>query len=145
MISSYCTDLFPWKWGSSFGLKINPGKTKSMSIVNSSTTRQPWPNAIVLNGLPVEEVNQFTYLGGEICKNVGSDAGVDCRVRKAKVAFGILSQIHFQTALKFAYLKAMSYQFCCMAHALGKSPPNFLLTDALEAFFTFIGPVLYQM
>ena len=49
-----------------FGLKINTAK--SMSIVNSSTTRQPRPNAIVLNGHPVEEVNQFTYLGSEICK-----------------------------------------------------------------------------
>ena len=31
--------------------------------------------------------------------------------------------VHFQTALKFAYLKAMSYQICCMVQALGK-PPN---------------------
>ena len=57
--------------------------------------------------------------------------------------------VHFQTALKFAYLKAMSYQFCCMVQALGKSsnqlPPNFksLWTVAAEAFFTFIGPILY--
>ena len=40
----------------SFGLKINSGKTKSMCIVNSSTTGQPRPNVIVLNGHPVEEV-----------------------------------------------------------------------------------------
>ena len=26
--------------------------------------------------------------------------------------------VHFQIALKFAYLKAMSYQFCCMVQAL---------------------------
>ena len=32
----------------SFGLKINTAKTKSMSIVNSSTTRQPRPNAILI-------------------------------------------------------------------------------------------------
>ena len=44
----------------SFGRKINTAKTKSMSIVNSSTTSQPRPNAIVLNGHPVEEINQFT-------------------------------------------------------------------------------------
>ena len=67
----------------SFGLKINSGKTKFMSIANSSTTRQPRPNAIVLNGYPVEEVNQFTYLGSEIYKDGGSDADVYCRVRKA--------------------------------------------------------------
>ena len=60
----------------SFGLKINTGKTKSKSIVNSSTTRQPRPNAIVLNGHPVEEVNQFTYLCSEICKDGVSDADV---------------------------------------------------------------------
>ena len=52
----------------SFGLTLNSGKTKSMSIVYSSTTRQHQPNAIVLNGHPVEKVNQFTYLGSEICK-----------------------------------------------------------------------------
>ena len=88
-----------------------------------------------LNAHPVEEVNQFTYLGSEICKDGGSDADwwiVDCRVRKVKGAFGILSPIwrnSSQRALKFAYLKAMSYQFCCMVEALGKSPnqlpPNF--------------------
>ena len=72
----------------SFGLKINSGKTKSMSIINSSTTGQPRPNAIVKNGHTVEE---FTYIDSEICKNGDSDADVDCRVRKAKAAFGILS------------------------------------------------------
>ena len=41
----------------SFGLEINTAKTKFMSIVNSSTTRQPRSNAVVLNGHPVEEVN----------------------------------------------------------------------------------------
>ena len=49
----------------------------------------------------------------------------------------------------YAYLKAMSYQFCCMVQALAKSPnqspPNFksLWTDASAAFFTFIGPIPY--
>ena len=71
----------------SFALKINSGKTKSMSVENSSTTRQPRPNPIVLNGHPVVEVNQFTYLGSEICKDGGSDADVDCRVRQAKGPF----------------------------------------------------------
>ena len=50
--------------------------------------------------------------------------------------------VHFQTALKFAYVKAMSYQFCCLVQALGKStnqsPPNFksLWTVASDAFIT---------
>ena len=77
----------------SFGLKINSGKTKYMNIIKASTSRQLRPNAIVLNGHPFEEVSQFTYLGSEICKDAGSDSYVDCRVRKAKIAFGILSPI----------------------------------------------------
>ena len=56
----------PENEAASFGFKINSRKAKSMSIVNSPTTRQPRPNAIVLNGHPVEEVNQFTYLDSEI-------------------------------------------------------------------------------
>ena len=64
-----------------------------MSIANSSKARQPRTNAIVLNGHPVEELNHFTYLGSEIIKDAGSDADVDCRVKKAKGAFGILSAI----------------------------------------------------
>ena len=64
-----------------------------MSIVNSSTTRQSGSNAIVLNGHPVEEVNQSMYVGSEKCKDGGSDADVDCRVRNAKGAFGILQII----------------------------------------------------
>ena len=63
-----------------------------MRIINSSTTRQSRPNAIVLNGHPVEEVNQFTYLGA-YCKDGGSDADVDCRVKKAKGAFGIVTYL----------------------------------------------------
>ena len=81
-----------------------------MSIVNSSTTRQPRSNTIVLNGHPVEEVNQFTYLVSEICKNGGSDGDVDCRVRKAKRAFGILSTIwrnnSFSNSLKVRIFKS---------------------------------------
>ena len=41
----------------------------------------------------MEDVNQFMYLGSEICQDGGSDADLDCRVRKAKGAFGILSPI----------------------------------------------------
>ena len=91
----------------SFGLKINTAKTKSMSIVNSSTTRQPRTNSIVLNEHLAEEVNQFTYLGSEICKDGGSNADVDCRVRQGKEAFGILSPIWRNSS--FPYLKARSY------------------------------------
>ena len=94
-----------------FGLKIKTAKTNSMSIVNSSTTMQPRANAIVLNGHPVQEVNQFMYLGSEICKDGGSDAdNVDCRVRKAKGAFGILSPIwrnsSFPNSLKVCIFKS---------------------------------------
>ena len=57
--------------------------------------------------------------------------------------------VHAQIALKYAFLKAMSHQFCCMVQALGKSPnqspPSFKSLGTSEAFFTFIGPLLYLM
>ena len=94
----------------SFGLNINSGKTKAMSIINSYTNRQPRPKAIGLNGHPVEELNQFTYLDSEICKDGDSDADVDCRVRKAKGAFEILSPIwrtsSFPNSLKVRIFKS---------------------------------------
>ena len=55
-----------------------------MSIVNSSTARQT---------RPVKQANQFTNLSSEICKDGGGNTDVDCRVRKAKGAFAILSPI----------------------------------------------------
>ena len=56
--------------------------------------------------------------------------------------------VHSQRALKYAYLMAMSYQFCSMVQALGKlsnqSLPNFksLWTDSFRSIFQ-IGPMLY--
>ena len=82
----------------SFGLQIN-----TMSIINTSTTRQPRPNAIVLNGHPLEEVNQFTYLGSEICKDGGSNGDVDCSARRAKGAFGILPPIWRNSSFPNSY------------------------------------------
>ena len=74
-----------------------------MSIVNSSIARQPRTHAIVVNGHPVVEVYQFTFLGSKICRNGGSDADVDCRVSKAKGALEYCQLfeeiVHSQTAL----------------------------------------------
>ena len=109
-----------------FSFKIKSGKTKSMSIIKSSTTRQARPNAIVLNGHPVEEVNQFTYLGTErIVAGTLMWIAESGRLREPLE----YCQLFGETTLKFAYLKAMSYLFCCMVQALGMSPnqlpPNF--------------------
>ena len=93
----------------SFGLKMNSGKTKSMSILHSSTIRQFRSNAIVLNGHPVEEVNQFRYLGSGICKNSGSDADVDWRVSKAKILSPIWRNSSFPNSLKVRIFKAISF------------------------------------
>ena len=83
---------------------------------------------------------------------------MDSRFRKAKGAFGILSPIwrnsSFPNSLKIRIFKgnvvSVLYQ-CYMVQALGmspnQSPPNFktFCTNAPEAFFTFIGQLLYLM
>ena len=74
----------------------------------------------------------------------GSDADVDCRVREAKGAFGILSPIWrnivvlSQTSLKYEYLKAISYQFYCMVQTLGKSPNQVFVNRCLRRIFSLL-------
>ena len=41
-------------------------------MLNSSTTRQLRPNAIVLSEHPVEDLNQLTYLSSEITRMVAA-------------------------------------------------------------------------
>ena len=63
------------------GLNIHKGKTK---ILKTNTTNT---NAIMLDGVALEEVEDFTYLGSVIDKQGGTDADVKARIRKARAAF----------------------------------------------------------
>ena len=117
-----------------------------MSNVNSSTTRQPRPNAIVLNGHPVEEVNQFTYLGSEICKDGGSDADVDYRVRKA--LSNVVNYLEKYCSSLPKSLNVSILKSNVVSVLLGKSSINHHQTSSPceplpQQLFKNIGPMLY--
>ncbi len=65
-------------------LTIYARKTK---ILKANTTNT---NPIKLNGLPLEEVKNFTYLGSVIDKQGGKDTDVASRIGKARAAFAQL-------------------------------------------------------
>lgn len=69
------------------GLNINATKTNTMCI------NTPKPAEIELNGIPVDEVDQFTYLGSIVSKDSGTTKDIQSRLRKACQAFSMLRPI----------------------------------------------------
>lgn len=70
-------------------LTINAQKTKTMH--SGRTTQQHQP--ILLQQQPIEEVEQFTYLGSILTPDGGAELDVEVRINKARAAFGILSPV----------------------------------------------------
>jgi hypothetical protein len=69
------------------GLKINAGKTKSMR--NDFACQ----NEILLNGEPLEDVENFKYLGVNINKSGSLEKEFKERIKKANQTVGMLSRI----------------------------------------------------
>src|SRR6266481_4717514 len=63
------------------GLKINTGKTKQMQIKDQR------PTSLLLDGEPIETVDQFCYLGSKISPDGGTDLDIESRINKARGAF----------------------------------------------------------
>ncbi|CAH2293018.1 Hypothetical predicted protein [Pelobates cultripes] len=72
------------------GLIIHKEKTKILKILKTNLSNI---NPITLNGTPLEEVQLFTYLGGIIDQQGGTDADVKARIGKERVAFMQLKNI----------------------------------------------------
>ena len=72
------------------GLRINKNKTKLIKV------KAVRPQAVMLTKSPIEEVEEFTYLGSVVSTTVGTDHDVEARLGKARVAFRAmdLSLIH---------------------------------------------------
>lgn len=73
--------------GRRVGLKINLAKTKSMRLGTANFT------PLVINGVAIEDVNRFTYLGSIISTDGGADADVTNRINKARCAYATLSKV----------------------------------------------------
>ena len=66
------------------GLQINIPKTKILRI--NATTQAP----IQLNGINLEDVESFDYLGSKIDEQGGTNRDVQARINKARTAFASL-------------------------------------------------------
>ena len=69
------------------GLRVNVVKCKVMRI-NARNNE-----AITVNGLALEDVEKFTYLGATVCKQGGCEEDVKARLGKARKAFVKLNRI----------------------------------------------------
>ena len=74
------------KYARQTGLNINTKKTKIMTI-------NAIPEPIAINNDPLEEVEDFTYLGSVLSKDNGADKDIKTRLSKARAAFGTLQPI----------------------------------------------------
>lgn len=83
---------------SKVGLKINKGKTKSMSL-NATKNIQ-----LRVREGTIEEVDEFNYLGSIISKNNGVLIDVDKRINKARSTFARLNKI-WRTSTLTTYTK----------------------------------------
>ena len=70
-----------------FGLHINCKKTKTMSVCRSTKIN------LALDGKPIEEVQDFIYLGSIMSKNGGTDADVRRRIGLATMTFQKMRKI----------------------------------------------------
>ena len=69
------------------GLRIHPGKSKVLKV--KSTSKEP----VIVNDKPLEEVENFTYLGSIMNDRGGTTADIKARTGKARVAFNSLKKV----------------------------------------------------
>ena len=70
------------------GLRISSEKTKIMEIGQPANT-----NSIIVNGIPVEKVNKFTYLGSVLTSDGEVETDINTRIGKAGSVFRNLQNI----------------------------------------------------
>lgn len=76
------------------GLKINVGKTKVM-VINPAITTRETSQPLTLDGVNIEQVEKFQYLGSIITPDGGAEEDVKNRIRLATAAFSKLRNVWF--------------------------------------------------
>jgi len=69
-----------------YGMKVNIKKTKVM-IINKEDRDDGTSRTVMLEGVPLEQVNRFKYLGSWITQDARSEEDIRARVGMAKAAF----------------------------------------------------------
>ncbi|CAG2258064.1 unnamed protein product [Mytilus edulis] len=76
------------------GLNVNAKKTKVMSINTRNTT------PITINDLPVDSVDDFTYLGSIISKDNGTGKDIKARLSKETDLLEMSKPVHFKLTIE---------------------------------------------
>ena len=96
------------------GLRINSEKTKTMEVGRNTQSNQ-----IVVNGMQVENVNKFTYLGSIITADGEVEADINSRIGKAGAVFRNLQSIwrssNITERLKVKLLQSVVLPTCLYA------------------------------
>ena len=84
------------KYSAYGGLRMNSKKTECM-VIGKDTSQQPLPENrtvnITVDGNPVKQVTEFTYLGAKITSDGKIDKEISVRIHKATGAFNQLNNI----------------------------------------------------
>ena len=76
--------------GKQYGMKINTGKTKVMQIGRTEGSR---PLRIEVDGMPLEQVTKYKYLGVIITEDGRDDEEIKTRLGIARTAFNNLENV----------------------------------------------------
>ena len=76
-------------------MEVNTRKTKFLCL-NTSHALGTTPNGIKVQGLKIDEVDEFSYLGAPVTREVSLDAKINHGMGKASSAFFRLKQRVFQ-------------------------------------------------
>ena len=101
------------EYASQFGLRINSGKTKVMSIDTRNNNR----TQIVVGDSPVESVDNFTYLGSVLARDGGAERDIAIRVGKATGIFRKMNRIWKSNTLSLK-IKLQLYHSIVLSTAL---------------------------
>lgn len=93
-------------FNSKYGMKINKGKTKILSISKNGTQAN-----IMLEGTPIENVNEFTYLGSKITSDAKSKRDIQSRICQAKIAFNKKKRLFTSNNLNITLRKKLLKTF----------------------------------
>lgn len=98
-----------------FGLQVNIKKTEVISQIFSQTSSPP---SFHINGIPLKNVDQFTYLGSTLSSCCSLDMEIHTRIKKASSSFGRLRSRVFENRNLRVSTKVAVYNAVCVSTLL---------------------------
>ena len=94
------------------------GLTVSLKKTNVSSQNTPTPPFITIDGVTIEAVSNFTYLGSTINDNLSLETEIDRRIGKANSIMAKLTQRVWENKALTVHTKCRVYQACVLSTLL---------------------------